>query len=433
MTEIITDTQSLRQLVDELKAEPFVTVDTEFMREKTYWPKLCLVQLAGASRAAAVDPLAEGIDLAPLGELLADPSVLKVFHAARQDVEIFLLLFGAVPTPMFDTQVAAMVCGFGESVGYETLVNKLARASIDKSSRFTDWSRRPLTEKQATYALADVTHLRTVYEKLARLLEDSGREEWLDEEMATLNAAETYETKPDVAWERIRTRSLDRRFLGLVRELGAWRERQAQSRNVPRTFITKDETLLEMASSQPKTLDDLKRVRGLPKWAAEGAGGEEVLSCIARALVEPKGDLPDREPPRDLPRGLGPLIELLKVLLKMKSEEHGVARTLIASQDDLETLAIDGPTAPIAALKGWRHEVFGEDALRLLSGEVALGARGRSIAVLSLSGEEAVLQSTRRKRRKRKLRKDGDTTDAGDGPADGTDDAGTISADIAAD
>lgn len=414
---MITDTQSLRQLVDELKAEPFVTVDTEFMREKTYWPKLCLVQLAGSKRAAAVDPLADGIDLAPLGELLADPSVLKVFHAARQDVEIFLLLFGSVPRPMFDTQVAAMVCGFGESVGYETLVNKLAKASIDKSSRFTDWSRRPLTPKQVAYALADVTHLRTVYLKLAKLLEDSGREEWLDEEMATLNAPETYENRPEAAWERIRTRSLDRRFLGLVRELAAWRERQAQSRNVPRTFISKDETLLEMASSQPRNAEDLKRVRGLPKWATEGVGGDEVLAAIERALAENRNALPDREPPRELPRGLGPLIELLKVLLKMKSEEHGVARTLIASQEDLETLALDGASAQIAALKGWRREVFGEDALRLLAGDVALGARGRSIAVLSLSGDETVLQATRRKRRKRKTRKDEEPAGADDAPA----------------
>ena len=422
---IVSTTSELDELCSRLTQSSFITVDTEFMREKTYWPKLCLVQLAGAQRAAAVDPLADGIDLAPLGELLADPSVLKVFHAARQDVEIFLLLFGNVPRPMFDTQVAAMVCGFGESVGYETLVNKLAKASIDKSSRFTDWSRRPLTPKQIAYALADVTHLRTVYLKLAKLLEDSGREEWLDEEMATLNAPETYESRPEAAWERIRTRSLDRRFLGLVRELAAWRERQAQSRNVPRTFISKDETLLEMASSQPRSAEDLKRVRGLPKWATEGAGGDEVLTAIERALAENRNALPDREPPRELPRGLGPLIELLKVLLKMKSEEHGVARTLIASQEDLETLALDGSAAQIAALKGWRHEVFGEDALRLLAGEVALGARGRSIAVLSLSGDEAVLQATRRKRRKRKSRKDGEPGAA--------DDAATASDAVAAD
>ncbi|MHA1114530.1 MAG: ribonuclease D [Alphaproteobacteria bacterium] len=376
--QLITETDALARACRNLSQTEYVTVDTEFMRERTYWPRLCLVQLGGPDEVALIDALAPDIDLAPLLDLLADTSVLKVFHAARQDIEIFHILSGRVPEPMFDTQVAAMVCGFGDSVGYETLVAKLAKARIDKSSRFTDWSRRPLTEKQLQYALSDVTHLRVAYEKIVQRLERTERADWLAEEMAILTSPATYAADPDESWRRLKTRGREPRFFALLREVAAWREREAQRRDVPRNRVLRDEALSEIAAHAPKTAAELGHVRGLGKDMAEGRGGRALLEAVARGLAVPDADCP-RPPKRRAPSpGTGPLVELLKVLLKMKTEMHDVAPKLIAGVADLEAIAADD-RAEVRALKGWRHEIFGADALALKHGELALTARNNRI------------------------------------------------------
>ncbi|MDE1967355.1 MAG: ribonuclease D [Alphaproteobacteria bacterium] len=378
MSVPITDRAALEAFCRGLAGAPYVTVDTEFMRDKTYWPQLCLVQLAGPTGAVAVDPLAQGMDLAPLYALMADPAILKVFHAARQDIEIFYNATGKVPAPIFDTQVAAMVCGFGESASYETLAAKLANAHIDKTSRFTDWSHRPLTERQLKYAIADVTHLRLVYEKLAAQLDRSGRHGWLDEEMAVLTNPATYRLDPADAWKRLKVRSNNRRMLALVRELAAWRETAAQQRNLPRSRIIRDEALLEIAAHAPSNTDELARTRGLGKGFAEGRLGGDVLAVVARVATLNEADYPPPAPRRDLPQGLGPLVELLRVLLKLRCEENHVATKLVADSEDLEMIAADDH-APVRALQGWRAELFGKDALDLKHGRLALTAAGKRI------------------------------------------------------
>ncbi|MDE2514198.1 MAG: ribonuclease D [Alphaproteobacteria bacterium] len=378
MSVPITDRAALEAFCRGLAGAPYVTVDTEFMRDKTYWPQLCLVQLAGPTGAVAVDPLAQGMDLAPLYALMADPAILKVFHAARQDIEIFYNATGKVPAPIFDTQVAAMVCGFGESASYETLAAKLANAHIDKTSRFTDWSHRPLTERQLKYAIADVTHLRPVYEKLAAQLDRSGRHGWLDEEMAVLTNPATYRLDPADAWKRLKVRSNNRRMLALVRELAAWRETAAQQRNLPRSRIIRDEALLEIAAHAPSNTDELARTRGLGKGFAEGRLGGDVLAVVARVATLNEADYPPPAPRRDLPQGLGPLVELLRVLLKLRCEENHVATKLVADSEDLEMIAADDH-APVRALQGWRAELFGKDALDLKHGRLALTAAGKRI------------------------------------------------------
>jgi len=378
MSVPITDRAALEAFCRGLAGAPYVTVDTEFMRDKTYWPQLCLVQLAGPTGAVAVDPLAQGMDLAPLYALMADPAILKVFHAARQDIEIFYNATGKVPAPIFDTQVAAMVCGFGESASYETLAAKLANAHIDKTSRFTDWSHRPLTERQLKYAIADVTHLRPVYEKLAAQLDRSGRHGWLDEEMAVLTNPATYRLDPADAWKRLKVRSNNRRMLALVRELAAWRETAAQQRNLPRSRIIRDEALLEIAAHTPSNTDELARTRGLGKGFAEGRLGGDVLAVVARVATLNEADYPPPAPRRDLPQGLGPLVELLRVLLKLRCEENHVATKLVADSEDLEMIAADD-RAPVRALQGWRAELFGKDALDLKHGRLALTAAGKRI------------------------------------------------------
>jgi ribonuclease D len=381
---LITDTESLRRLCGRLAATDFVTVDTEFMREKTYWPVLCLVQLAGPDEAAAIDPLAPGIDLGPLFDLLADPGVIKVFHAARQDIEIFFHLTGRIPAPLVDTQVAAMVCGFGDSVSYENLAAKLAGARIDKSSRFTDWSHRPLTEKQLRYALSDVTHLRIVYEKLAQRLEQTGRTEWVREEMNLLTDPETYRLDHREAWRRLKVRSDKPRFLGVLRELAAWREAEAQRRNLPRNRLLRDESLIEIAAHTPRTVEELARTRGLSRGTAEGAFGAAILAAVRRGLELPDSELP-KPPPRQEPaQGLGPVVDLLRVLLKMRCEAHGVAQKLVASTADLEMIAADDD-APTPALSGWRREIFGTDALALKHGRLALTAAGRHVKIVPMA------------------------------------------------
>lgn len=387
--ELITDTAELDAFCKRLQGAAFITVDTEFMREKTYWPQLCLVQVGGPEEARAIDPLAEGIDLAPLFALMRDASILKVFHAARQDLEIFYNLMGGFPEPLFDTQVAAMVCGFGDSVGYETLATKLAKAHIDKSMRFTDWGRRPLTDKQIRYALSDVTHLRVVYEKLARRLERDNRAHWLSEEMAILTNPDNYRVDPEKAWMRLKTRTKTPRFLGVVKELAAWREVEAQSKDIPRQRVIRDETLLEIAAHAPQTVDALERTRGFSKGQAEGRIGKAILDAVERGRSLPEDQLPQPPVRRDIPQGTGPITDLLKVLLKMRCEENDVAQKLVANSDDLELIAIDDE-APVAALKGWRREIFGADALDLKRGRLALclSRDGKRVEAVELEDDE---------------------------------------------
>jgi ribonuclease D len=386
---MISDTASLAAFCDRLKSAQFVTVDTEFMREKTYWPQLCLVQVGGPDEARAIDPLAPGIDLQPLFDLMADTNVLKVFHAARQDVEIFLHMADAIPTPLFDTQVAAMVCGFGDAVGYETLAAQLARARIDKSLRFTDWAMRPLTDKQVQYALADVTHLRVAYEKLVRKLEKNGRLGWLTEEMAMLAHPGTYRVDPTDAWKRLKPRSSSSRFLAVLSELAAWREREAQERDLPRQRVLRDETLMEIAAQHPSNTTELGRTRGIGKGLVEGRMGQSILEAVQRGLALPESQCPAPPDRVDLPKGLGPVVDLLKVLLKMKCDEHGVASKLVANVADIESIAADDD-ADVPALHGWRRELFGEDALRLKHGRIGLGfcTDGRRLRLAPLEPAE---------------------------------------------
>src|SRR5579862_1020266 len=380
---LISDSAALAEFCARQRGAEYIAVDTEFMRERTYWPVLCVVQVAGPQEAVAIDALADGIDLAPLLTLMNDTATLKVFHAARQDLEIFFHLSDAVPEPLFDTQIAAMVCGFGDSVSYETLVRKLAGASLDKASRFTEWAHRPLTERQIDYALGDVIHLRTVYERLQQRLAKNGRASWFAEEMAALADPTLYRTEPAEAWHRFRLRGrADSRFLAVLRALAAWREAAAQQRDLPRGRILRDEALIEIASHAPRGVETLARTRSLAKGVAEGRLGREILDAVAEGLA-------DKDPPPAVPQkaqnppGLGPLIELLRVLLKQRCEDFEVAQKLVASADDLEAIAADDH-AEVAALIGWRREVFGADALALKHGALALTAGRNRIELVPL-------------------------------------------------
>ncbi len=384
--QTITTTDALAAFCARAHGAPYVTVDTEFLRERTYYAKLCLVQLAlpgdDPDDAVLVDPLEGDLDFAPLVALFRDESVVKVFHAARQDLEIFQVEHGVIPTPLFDTQVAAMVCGFGEQVGYETLVRRIAKANLDKSSRFTDWSRRPLTDAQKTYALADVTHLRQIYETLARRLEETGRARWVAEEVGVLTDPATYRTDPRDAWRRVKTRTSSPRFLAIVRELAAFREEYAQSRNIPRNRVFKDDALVELASTKPANMGDLGRSRLLLREARKGAIAEGILKAIHTGQSVPKADLPEIDRSRDKEQVNPALADLLRVLLKAKTESAGVASKLIAQASDLDRIAAGA--RDVAALKGWRREVFGDDALRLCAGEIALSADGTRVSVIDL-------------------------------------------------
>jgi ribonuclease D len=378
---LITTTAELDALCQRLRGEEFVTVDTEFMRERTYWPELCVVQLAGDSEVAVVDAMAPGIDLAPLGALLADTAVPKVFHAARQDVEIFCLRFGDVPRPLFDTQVAAMVAGFGDQVGYDALVASVTGAHIEKAHRFSDWSVRPLSAAQTEYAAADVTHLRKIWRKLRARLEKEDRLDWVAEEMAVLTDPATYRPDPDAMWERLKPRTSNRRTLGLLRAIAAWREREAQRANVPRSRMLKDETLLEIAATAPADPESLGRARGISRGFAEGRSGASLLAAIAEAKALPDEAMPPAPAGRDTPRPSPALVSLLKVMLAAKCEQHHVAPRLVASSDDIDRLAAeDAPD--VAAMHGWRHEVFGADAEALKAGRIALGVDGRRIKLI---------------------------------------------------
>jgi ribonuclease D len=383
---VITDSAALAAFCARQKGAGFVAVDTEFMRERTYWPVLCLVQVAGPDEAAAVDALAPGIELEPLLALMADEATLKVFHAARQDIEIFYNLAKRVPSPLFDTQIAAMVCGFGDAASYETLVSRLAHAGLDKSSRFTDWAQRPLTERQVKYALADVVHLRTVYDRLQQRLAANSRRGWFAEEMAELVDPATYRAEPRQAWRRFRLRGrVDRRFLGVLREVAAWREAAAQQRDLPRGRIMKDEAVLEIAAHAPKTIEALARTRSLPRGVAEGRLGSDILEAVARGLADGAADDLPLPAKTETPPGIGPLVELLRVVLKARCEEHQVAQKLLASADDLDLIAADD-NAPVRALSGWRWDIFGKDALALKHGRLALTAAGGHIRLVEIAG-----------------------------------------------
>jgi len=380
---MISDTQALADFCDRIRTAEYLTVDTEFMREKTYWPILCLVQVASPDEAKCIDALAPDIDLGPLFDLMADERILKVFHAARQDLEIFYHLAGKLPKPVFDTQVAAMVCGFGDSVGYETLITKLTDEKVDKGSRFTDWTLRPLSDRQIDYALGDVTHLRPAYEKLAKKLHNNGREAWLGEEMAVLESPDTYSGNPDAAFRRIKARSTGPRMLAVLRELAAWREIEAQRRDLPRNRILRDEALAEIAHHTPKDSDQLARTRGLGTKLVNGSYGSQILDAVKKGIAVPDKDCPQPKDKARLPKGLGPVTDLLKVLLKMKSEDSDVASKLLASSADIELLAAFGEDADVKALKGWRREVFGEDALKLRSGQISIAIGGKKLKLIN--------------------------------------------------
>ncbi|MCC7282939.1 MAG: ribonuclease D [Acetobacteraceae bacterium] len=381
--QLITTTEALAAFCAPLHAEAYVTVDTEFMRERTFYPDLCVVQVAGASATAVIDAEAGGIDLAPLWALLLDQAVTKVFHAARQDIEIVLLKTGRTPTPLFDTQVAAMVAGFGDQVAYDALVAALAGGHIDKAFRFTDWSARPLSPDQLAYAASDVTWLRRVYEKLHARLERDGRLAWVAEEMAKLADPETYRLDPETAWLRLKPRSANRKYLAALRAVAAWREREAMRLNIPRQRVVKDESLAEIAAARPADAAALARVRGFPRGLAEGRAGAALLAALAEAAALPDDAAPATAERRDGARPSPALVALLKVLLAAKCEEHRVASRLVASSDEIEQLAAE-EAPPVPALHGWRRKLFGEDALALKAGRIALSSGGRQVRLVPL-------------------------------------------------
>ncbi|MDQ0315729.1 ribonuclease D [Amorphus orientalis] len=398
---LITTTSDLEAVCERLADSDFVTVDTEFMRETTFWPKLCLIQMAGPDETVIVDPVAgEDLDLAPFFRLMADESVTKVFHAARQDIEIVFHLGGLVPHPVFDTQVAAMVCGFGDSISYDQLVQRVTGERIDKSHRFTDWARRPLSEQQLTYALADVTHLREVYAHLRAALADQGRAEWVQEEMATLTSPDTYQMEPDQAWTRLKMRVRQPRDLAVLRAIAAWREREAQSRDVPRGRVLKDEALYEIAAQKPKDEAALARLRTIPRGFERSKSGRDIVATVVQALDSPKESWPEVPKGRQAPEGAGAASELLKVLLKKVAEANGVAAKVIATSDDLERIAA-GETDGIPALTGWRRELFGNQALALREGRLALSFDGRRVVTFESDTPFVEAPTRRGSRRKR--------------------------------
>ena len=366
---LVTTNNELAAVCARLARHAFVTVDTEFVRETTFWPILCVVQLASDDEAVAVDAMAEGIDLTPVFELMSNPAVVKVFHAARQDLEIFWNLAKLVPKPLYDTQVAAMVCGFGEQISYGELVEAVTGAHVDKSSRFTDWGRRRLNQAQIDYAIADVTHLRDVYRALTAKLEKSGRASWLTDEMTALESPDTYEQHPERAWERFKHRARKPRDLAALMEVCAWREREAQSRDVPRGRVLKDDAMIDIALAAPRTLEALAHLRSAPRGIERSAMGEQLIAAIERAMARDPASLPKLE--RANRNGGGATVELLKVLLRQASEESGVAAKMIATTEDLEAIAARD-RADVPALQGWRRRVFGARALELKKGNLAL-------------------------------------------------------------
>ena len=385
---MITDTKTLKSHCETLAKHPYITVDTEFLRDKTYYARLCLVQLcAKGMDPVAVDPLANGIDLQPLFDLMADTSTIKVFHAARQDLEIFFQICGALPTPLFDTQVAAMVCGYGDQIGYLNLVKDVCGIALDKGAQFTDWSRRPLSEKQLSYALDDVTYLRDAYESLAKRLEQQKRTQWVLQEMEVLNDTRIYEMEPNEAWRRIKVRTNKPKVLGVLKAIAAWREREAQRMNIPRPRVIRDDALADMAIHPPRNRDDLQKMRNVPPDISKSRKGEDVLKAVQQGLADPN---PPKPPPKKrFPQDSIPVLEMMKMLLKIQAGIHDVAPRLVASIDDLEELAqIEGTAllekSDLKLLKGWRFDVFGKEALAMKRGDIALSLQNGKIVKIDL-------------------------------------------------
>jgi ribonuclease D len=393
---LITRNEELADACVRLAKAPYVAVDTEFMREQTFWPKLCLVQIAADGTDVLIDSLAPGLDLTPLFDLMVNEKVLKVFHSARQDIEIVHHLASVIPHPIFDTQVAAMVCGFGEAVSYSMLVKRLLNRNLDKTSRFTDWSRRPLSERQLTYAIGDVTHLRDLYPKLKAQLDQSERASWLNEEMAVLTDPATYELHPEQAWRRLKMRIKTPKALAVLMELAAWREREAQTQDVPRARILKDEALYDIASQTPRTQEDLGSLRTLHNGFARSMRGRAVLEAVARGLERDPKTIPPIERGEPMPPEAQAVVDLLRVLLKARAGSHGVAPKLIATSDELEEIArSDDTDAPV--LRGWRRKLFGDDALALKRGELALVIKDGEVTVLAPDGRSASAEEPKNK------------------------------------
>lgn len=386
---MIETTAELKAACDIFAKSDFVTVDTEFLRESTFWPQLCLIQIASPDHEALIDPLAKGLDLKPFFDLMTDASVVKVFHAARQDLEIIHHLGGVIPHPLFDTQVAAMVCGFGDSVSYDQLVQKITGKHIDKSSRFTDWSHRPLSQKQLDYALADVTHLRDIYASLKAELEREGRAHWLEDEMAVLETPETYDLHPDDAWTRMKMRVRKPSELAVLMKVSAWREREARNRDVPRGRILKDDAIYEIAQQQPRDSEALGKLRTVPRGWERSSSGAAIIAAVNEALSIPKEELPKIAKPYQPNEGTQSAVELLKVLLKLTAEREGVAAKIIANTDDLEKIASEGEKADVAAMHGWRKELFGDRALKLIDGQLVIKFVNRKIEAVELDLPEA--------------------------------------------
>jgi ribonuclease D len=381
---LITQQHELEAAIATFEDAEFVTVDTEFIRETTYWPELCLIQIAAPGSSALIDPLSPDIDLAPFFRLMANEKIVKVFHAARQDIEIVFNRGGLIPHPVFDTQVAAMVCGFGDSVSYDQLVQKITGAHLDKSSRFTDWRHRPLSDKQLDYALADVTHLVDVYLHLRAELEREKRGHWLNEEMEVLTSRETYDPHPEDAWKRLKMRIRKPQELAVLQAVAAWREREARERNVPRGRILKDDAIYEVAQQQPRDAVTLARLRTTPKGWERSASATALIEVVNGALSVPKDQLPKLPRPQQTAEGSNAAAELLKVLLRLVAEKEGVAAKVLASGDDIDRIANDGDKAEVPALNGWRRQVFGEQALKLVRGEIAIKFDKRRIAVFEV-------------------------------------------------
>jgi ribonuclease D len=381
---IVESTEDLKALIADLEGAPYLALDTEFMRDQTYWPRLCLLQVASPKAEAIIDPLAQELDLAPFYTLLKSPNIVKVLHAARQDIEIFFHQGGIIPDPLFDTQIAAMVCGFGDAASYETLTRKLAHAEVDKSARFTDWGRRPLSPRQLEYALADVTHLRTIYAALKKQLERTGRSSWVEEEISALKDPALYRLDPETAWKRLKPRTGNKRFLAMLAAIAAWREREAQTRDIPRNRVLKDEALMEIAAHPPDTAEALERIRAVPRGFATSRLAKPLMDAIEQgrhgSAPEGAGDL---EKPRRRREPSPGAVDLLKTLLRLRAEEAGVAPRLIANADDIERLAANEDEG-VVALHGWRAEVFGKDAIALRKGELAIALENGDAVVVEL-------------------------------------------------
>ncbi len=385
--KLLNDTDSLAALCTRLAREPFITIDTEFLRETTFWPQLCLVQVAGEDEFALIDPLADGLDLTPLYDLLADANVLKVFHAGRQDIEIFHYLTGAVPQNVFDTQIAAMVCGFGDQVGYDQIVRQVVGAQIDKSHRFTDWSRRPLNDAQLAYAAADVTHLRDVYLHLAGILQSKERTAWVGEEMATLLDPDTYSVEPSEAWQRLKMRARKPIEFAALKAIAQVREEVAQARDVPRRRILKDDAIYELAQQRPQSTDALARLRAVPRGFEKQPYAKALIEALKGVAAIPQDELPKLPKSKRSPESAPAVAELLKVALKLVAEREGVAPRIIANSEELEAIAIFGE-ADVKAMRGWRRQLFGDMALKIRSGEMALGIRGKSAVLVPMEAQD---------------------------------------------